>query len=145
MCHVAKRYAAAAHFWAEAFEADPARANDLKADHRYNAACAAALAGSGPSADDPPPDDDAKARPRTQARDWLRADLGLRSKQLDTDTEEARSAVRNALRHWQVDPDLAGVRDPDALSRLPEAEREEWTSLWADVASLLKRAEGRAP
>jgi Flp pilus assembly protein TadD len=145
MCGVAKRHAAAARLWAEAFGADPARANDLKADHRYNAARDASLAGSGPSADDPPPDDDAKARLRTQARDWLRATLGLRSKQLDTDTAEARSAVRNALRHWQADRDLAGVRDPDALSRLPEAEREEWESLWADVASLLKRAEGRAP
>ena len=43
--------------------------------HRYNAACAAALAASGQGKDDPPPDDAAKAKLRQQARDWLKAEL----------------------------------------------------------------------
>jgi hypothetical protein len=42
----------------------------------------------------------------------------------------------------QKDADLAGLRDPDALAKLPEAEREPWQQLWTDVAALLKRAEG---
>ena len=104
MCYAAKHHAAAARFWAEAFEADPASANDLKAAHRYNAACAVALASSEESADDPPPDENAKARLRTQARVWLRADLERRSKQLDTGIAKARTPVMTALRHWKVDP-----------------------------------------
>src|SRR5204863_1509606 len=42
-----KRYAAAERFYAEAFEAKPELAKDLRNGHRYNAACAAALAGCG--------------------------------------------------------------------------------------------------
>jgi hypothetical protein len=47
--------------------------------------------------------------------------------------------VRSTLRHWQVDPDLAGLRDKDALARLPEAERQACGKLWADVDALLRR------
>jgi hypothetical protein len=43
------------------------------------------------------------------------------------------------LRHWQQDPDLAGVRDAAELEKLPEAERAEWKKLWEDVAALLKK------
>jgi hypothetical protein len=31
-------------------------------------------------------------------------------------------------------------RGPEALARLPEAERQEWQKLWADVADTLARA-----
>ena len=44
-----------------------------------------------------------------------------------------------ALRHWQTDPDLAGVRDKAALEKLPDAERADWEKLWSDVAELLKK------
>jgi hypothetical protein len=46
-----------------------------------------------------------------------------------------------ALRHWQTDPDLAGVRDKEALAALPEAEQEAWRKLWADMEELLKSLE----
>ncbi len=42
--------------------------------------------------------------------------------------------------HWKEDNDLAGVRDADALSKLPEAERKSWQALWTDVDRLLERA-----
>ena len=45
------------------------------------------------------------------------------------------------LKHWQKDPDLAGVRDRSALEKLPDAERAEWEKLWADVAELLKKVQ----
>ena len=32
------------------------------------------------------------------------------------------------------------MRDADALSKLPGAERAEWQKLWQDVEGLLKRA-----
>jgi hypothetical protein len=44
------------------------------------------------------------------------------------------------MKHWQADADLAGVRDKDALAKLPEAERDGWKQLWDDVAMLLKTA-----
>ena len=46
--------------------------------------------------------------------------------------------------HWQEDRDLAGVRDKDALAKLPAEERAAWEKLWADVAALLKKAEAPA-
>ena len=62
MCYDTKRYAAAARFWAEALDADPTLGDDRQAVHRYDAACAAALAAAGQGKDEPPPDDSAKAR-----------------------------------------------------------------------------------
>ncbi len=138
-----KHFATATRLWAEELEDDPGIASDLKAGHRYNAACAAALAGSGKAADDPPPDEAARSGSRTQARNWLHADLGLCGKQLGGGTAEARAAVVKALQHWQEDSDLAGIRDALALARLPEAEQKEWQALWAEVEALLKRAQGQ--
>ena len=46
------------------------------------------------------------------------------------------------MTQWKTAPDLGGVRDSEALAKLSEGEREEWRSFWADVESLLKRAEG---
>src|SRR5262249_34694493 len=48
MCQLYKKqYAAAARFFAGAFASQPKLAADLGGGHRYNAACAAALAGCG--------------------------------------------------------------------------------------------------
>ena len=60
------RYSAAARLWAEALEADPKLADSRQAQHRYNAACAAALAGSGRGKDDPAPDE--AAQPGSEVR-----------------------------------------------------------------------------
>jgi hypothetical protein len=48
-----------------------------------------------------------------------------------------------ALRHWQQDPDLAGVRGSAALAKLPEAERKGWRRLWVEVEETLVRAQGK--
>ena len=47
--------------------------------------------------------------------------------------------VAKTLQHWKTDADLAGVRDADALAKLPEPERAEWRTLWDEVDSLLKK------
>jgi hypothetical protein len=44
------------------------------------------------------------------------------------------------LQHWQTDPDLAGLRDPEPPAKLPEPEQEACRKLWADVEALLKKA-----
>jgi hypothetical protein len=50
-----------------------------------------------------------------------------------------RAAVQQALRHWQEDSDLAGIRDAAALAKLPAEERTACEKLWADVAALLQK------
>ncbi len=47
------------------------------------------------------------------------------------------------MRHWQQDGDLAGVREDKALAALPEAERQAWARLWAEVESLRAEAGGK--
>lgn len=43
---------------------------------------------------------------------------------------------------WQQDTDLAGLRDAEAQAKLPAEEQKAVNRLWADVAALLKKAEG---
>jgi hypothetical protein len=50
--------------------------------------------------------------------------------------------VAQALRGWLNDPDLAQVRDLDAVAKLPAGEGADWHRFWAHVAALLKTAEG---
>ncbi len=142
MCYNSKRHAAAARFWAEALEADPKLNDDRQAQYRYNAACAAALAAVGQGKDDPPPDAAAKAKLRGQALDWLKAELAAWAKVLETGPAPLKAGIAPTLRHWKADPDLASLRDPDALAKLPEAERKEWKALREEVDALLKRAQG---
>jgi tetratricopeptide (TPR) repeat protein len=135
--------AAGASLYQEAFAAKSELAADLKAEHRFNAACSAALAGCGRGKDTNTLDESKRASWRHQALDWLRADLTQWAKRLDDSSPQARSTVAKTLAHWQADPDLGGVRGETALAKLPEAEREGWRKLWADVADTLARAQGK--
>ncbi len=51
----------------------------------------------------------------------------------------AREVVKT-LEHWLRDTDLAGVRAPKELAKLPEQERKEWRAFWAEVRALLENA-----
>jgi tetratricopeptide (TPR) repeat protein len=104
--------------------------------NRYNGACYAVLAAGAQGTAD-----NERARLRKLALDWLRADLALHTKQLKSGQSADRSRVQNALRHWQKDRDLAGIRDVAALAKLPAEERTAYETLWAAVAALLKKAE----
>src|SRR5262249_10222649 len=105
---------------------------------RYNAACCAALAAAGKGKAADKLDAKGKARLRTQALGWLKADLVLWA-QAVKGTPTQRQQARQQLEHWRKDPDLAGVRDKAALAKLPEGERAAWRKLWAGVEYLLKR------
>jgi Tfp pilus assembly protein PilF len=144
MCTLTRRRAASARFYAGAFTAQPTLADDLQAAHRYNAACAAALAVAGQAEDAAKLDDKERARLRKQVLDWLRADLALRIKQLESGKPADRAAMQWALKYWQQDSDLARLRDARGLESLPAGERAEWQRFWADVAALLKKAQGPA-
>jgi serine/threonine-protein kinase len=145
MLYNTKRYAGAARLWSEALESDPKLADDRQVQHRYSAACAAALAAAGKGKDEPPPDSAAKAKLRGQALDWLQAERAAWARVLDADGAQARSVVAQNLRHWQADSDLAGVRDRDALAKLPADERRAWEALWEDVEARLKSAARPGP
>ena len=107
-------YASAARLYRDAFASDPRAADDLEAGHRYNAACAAALAAAGQGEDAARLDDNERTRLRKQALDWLKADLAARGSRVDSGPPEARAAIVRTLSHWQKDTDLAGLRDADA-------------------------------
>jgi tetratricopeptide (TPR) repeat protein len=136
VCLYTKRFATAVGFYRAAFATD----GQLEAPRRYNAACCAALAAAGRAEDAADLKSEQKADLRPQALAWLRADLDRWRKHLDQGTPQARHAVQQELRHWQHDPDLAGLREDTALSRLSEAERGTWKKFWSDVARLLQRA-----
>ncbi len=131
-------HAAAARLYQDAFARQPAWADDLTSAARYNAACAAAQAGSGRSQDDPTPDEAARAHLRQQALEWLRADLVLRARQLEGGKPEARREVQQTLQQWRRDPALSCVRDEAEVTKLPEAERVACHDLWAQVDALLR-------
>src|SRR5262249_37490010 len=90
-------------------------------------------------------DDRERARLRQQASTWLRADLASWRKHLAAAEVKLRPVVRKTMQHWLADTDFAGVRDPEALGKLPEAERQDWRKLWADVQDLWTRTAGDSP
>jgi tetratricopeptide (TPR) repeat protein/serine/threonine protein kinase len=141
LCYLKHLNRAAARFYEDAFAAAPALADSLNGC-RYNAACAAALAGCGVGQDADSLDDKERARLRRQALDWLRADLLAWGRLLDREPDPAgpMGKASAVLQNWLNDPDLAGVRGPEALARLPEAERRPWQQFWDDAAALRARA-----
>jgi Flp pilus assembly protein TadD len=126
MCLSKKLDAAAARLYTDAFSAHPGLVDDRRAQHRYNAACAAALSGCGNGKDDPPPDDATRIRLREQALGWLRAELSAWKKLAMTVEPGNQQLVAKTLAHWETDPDLAGIRDATALAQFTEDERKAW-------------------
>ncbi len=143
LCSVKRLYGAATRFYEEAFTDSVDAASQFLVANRYNAACVGAQAGCGKGKDADQLTDKDRARLRRQALDWLRADLEATRGLLDKQANQASSAagVVKVLHNWQVDSDLAGVRGPEALAMLPEAEQQPWHKLWADVADTLARAQ----
>jgi tetratricopeptide (TPR) repeat protein/serine/threonine protein kinase len=138
VCYVKHLHRAAARFYEEGFAAKPS----LLAAQRSNAAGAAALAGCGQGQDAALLDERERARLRSLALRWLRDELAFRRLQGQLARWAAqegnnRATLEPTLRHWQRNPDLAGVRDPDRLARLPRGEQQGWRRLWAEVAKTL--------
>jgi hypothetical protein len=133
LCGAKKLHARAVRFYVEAFTANPERGDGVHSENRYDAACAAALAGCG-QGHDTPADGAERARLRSRALGWLRDHLAFTSRHLARGTPAAKADVRLRLRHWQADPDLAGLRESAALDKLPEAERQAWRQFWDEVA-----------
>jgi tetratricopeptide (TPR) repeat protein len=138
-----KRHAAAVRFYREAFAAEPKAADDLDQQHRYNAACSAALAGCGQGKDADKLEAKERARLRQQALEWLRADLNSYRQLMEKAADKNGAMVVEGMQQWLQDADFAGVRGAAALARLPEAERADWRRLWQQVEALRQRAAQR--
>ena len=139
LCVFSQRFAASARLYAEALT-DPKLPDNLQTDHRYNAACIAALAGCGQGKDAAALDAKERERLRNQALAWLRADLEVWIRHLEKEPAKSVPIIVKQMQHWLADTDFAGVRGPDALGKLPEVERQAWQKLWADVADTLAKA-----
>ena len=137
LCQRRKLYLASVRLYVEALAADPKLKSDFPL---YNAACAAALAGCGKGNDagDPPAED--RTRLRDQSLSWLRVELDRWRLKLEKDPKKFRPEVQKQMQHWQVDRDFDGVRDPEALAKLPQEETRQWQQLWKEVEALAQRA-----
>src|SRR5262249_50897710 len=115
-------YATAARFCQDGSAADPKQFQDPEQGLRYLAASAAARAGGGQGKDVAKLDRNERRRLRQQARVWLRAELDAGAKALDGDPAQVAPGLAKALKEWVSDPNLDGVRSPQALSQLSETE-----------------------
>ena len=140
-----QRHAAATRFYSEAFADKPQLAGDLNAQHRYDAACSAALAGCGQGKDADKLDSKERVRLRQQALDWLRADLKAYRQMMEKSAGKAGPTIAQRMQHWLQDGDFSSVRGDKALAKLPESERRDWQQLWASVAALLAQTQEKAP
>jgi serine/threonine-protein kinase len=131
--------ATAASFYDTALSAQPSLVNDLEVGNRFHAACAAARAGCGLGKDAATRDDQRRAVLRKQALDWLTAEYNAWAARHLHGKPGDRTVVATAVRSWQQNKDLAGVRDEQALARLPLEERRAWKTLWANVTTLAAR------
>jgi serine/threonine-protein kinase len=132
-------YAAAVRLFTDAFAVQPTLADDLEAEHRYNAARAAVRAAAGHGKDGASLTAAERAALRTQALTWLRADLAAWTRAVESGASEGVSAARQHMHYWRSDADLASVRDLALVKDLPEAERLAWQKLWREVTGLLQR------
>jgi hypothetical protein len=52
----------------------------------------------------------------------------------------ARESIQATILSWVVSSDLAGLRDPDSLAKLPKAEQADYLALWTRCNAILNQA-----
>ncbi|HEY7311217.1 MAG TPA: serine/threonine-protein kinase [Gemmataceae bacterium] len=114
-------------------------------DRRFSAACAVVRAAHGKDAKAAKLDESGRSRLRQQARDWLEDNLRLYRRQLKENSRPAKAMIDVYLSQWQRDTDLAAVREPAELAKLPEPERQSWQRLWSEVKELAGRVQPPRP
>jgi len=161
ICQNQARWGTAARLFADAFAADPTLADRISVERlrrmplqegtmdpaevyrsssRFGASRCALLASGGLGSDAVQITDAERLAMRKQAIQWLQADLKVWQRLLANDAPAERDMSRNMLSHWQSEPDLAGLRDPEALNNLPADESVECRKLWDSVNSALHQA-----
>jgi tetratricopeptide (TPR) repeat protein len=140
-----RRYLLAARVYEKALAAEPKLADDPATEHRYNAACCAALAATGKGRDTDELSPAGRAALRAKALAWLRVDRALLQKMLTAGQPADRTMVVRKLSHWLVDADLASVRPTASREGWTAAEVAQWDQLWAKVQATLDEARKPAP
>jgi serine/threonine-protein kinase len=141
VCQFTNRSLALANLYSDAFAAAPGLAEEYRIGHRFNAACAAARASNGIGADVAGLSMLDRAKWRTQAREWIRADLASCKMLLDRDLVSARDVVRDKLTRLRDNPDLAGLGDPAQLEHVSADDRKQFLALWNEIGIAIKRTE----
>ena len=132
---------AAARLYAAALGASPRPVEDLHAEHRYRAACAAALAGGGRGGDTAALSEAERSRWRQRAREWLREEVTVWTTVLDGGPHADRLVVAQKLAHLWADPELAGLLDREPLDPLPPAEHQECHAPRSEIDVVIRAAE----
>jgi eukaryotic-like serine/threonine-protein kinase len=86
--------------------------------------------------------DEERARLRDPARRWLRAEVAAWGEKIDSDPA-AKESAENALKQWLTNPDLAGLREPELLEKLPVAESQACREMWREISAQIERASRR--
>src|SRR5262249_23867852 len=126
VCQFTNRPVSLARLYTGVFAAHPLLAQDVRMGHRFNAVCAAALAGWGCTEEGAALGQEEQARWRRQAHAWMKRDLAAWASKVDSNSQADRTLARQRLTAWQTDTDLTGLRQPAALERLSAQERQEW-------------------
>jgi hypothetical protein len=134
-------HADSAALWTAAIADEEDPDDDRQASRIYNAACEAVLASVLKEKIVTATDSAESVALRQKAMDWLKTDLERWSTRLETGGPEARPLIVRTLQNWKVDSDLASIREPEAMSKLPENEQKSWQALWDKVDDLLREAQ----
>jgi serine/threonine-protein kinase len=165
ICESEALYGTASRLCADSFAADPDLADRLTtqclrraaqesdksnrtealiSEIRYRTARWAALAGCGLGNDSAKLSAAEQTHWRRKALEWLRTDQVVLAKMLGGGRQADRDLAKEMLTLWQDEPDLAALREPDRLERLPADERKGCLALWGEVGAVLARC-GNTP
>lgn len=124
--------------YSAAFGADRSAGGQLEESNRYAAACAAVKAAADRTSGDHA-DESTRDRLLNQAIDWLEVDLNQTIKTFDSAAPAKKAMLFRKMRHWLIDPDLAGVREAQAVETLTEVERSRLSNLWTRVEKIMRK------
>jgi eukaryotic-like serine/threonine-protein kinase len=124
-----------ARLWADVLASTPA----LLAEHGFDAAAAAALAGCGTGVDTQGLGEAERAAFRKQAVVWLNGQLDACEQKFAKRRQEDITSVHEALRPWRTSWKLVPLRDPAERARLPSDEQEACRKLWTRLGVVLER------
>jgi hypothetical protein len=136
-----KDYAAAARFYAAAFEMKPDQAEHHGAAHDFAAATVAARAAAGEGKGVKPPAE-ARAKLRQQALAWGGKLLATYSTAV-SDAPQWRAYARSSLQTLEQGAEFRGLREDTALAGLALEERVAWKQFWANVSRVRLDNENR--
>jgi serine/threonine-protein kinase len=131
----------AARLFREALEAGDTAGRPVSS-FRYTAGLTAVAAGLGRGNEGAGLGEEERARWRRQGLAWLREQVAWYGS-VPKKTPEDWRLTEMGLRRFRCDPLLAPLRQPEALGRLPAAEREPWRQFWAEVEVQIKRCRRR--